>query len=75
MFEPPASGIIANIKIPKNYKFDFSSVGDMKPIPKDETFCRVSVFKLNEDRYAVKVIQKDKIPSERYEEEYRRVAN
>lgn len=63
MFEPPATGIIASIKIPKNYKFDFSTVGDMKLIPKDETFCRVHVFKINEDRFAVKIIQKDKIPS------------
>lgn len=47
MFEPPVSGVIASIKIPKNYKFDFSAVGEMKLIPKDETFCRVNVFKLN----------------------------
>jgi serine/threonine kinase 33 len=67
--------IISAIKVPNAFVFNLQEIENVTPIRKDATFCEVKLFRYREARYAFKVIHKSQIPSERFEEEYKRVVN
>lgn len=68
-------GIIANIKVPNAFVFNIDEITELREVPKDSSFCKVKLFKYKGEKCALKIISKKEIPNNRFEEEYKRVAN
>ena len=66
---------IGSIKIPNKFIFNIEEAVDLTAVRKEKTFCKVEILRYQGTRYALKTINKKEIPEERFEEEYRRVAN